>query len=132
MTFEETMDSLGAELGFPLSVLDGKASFEASSAKGGEPMDIEIKELLEGEIAVITADLGALPEEGAEELMRAMLEANHIFDGTGGASFSVDDGRVKLERYVRFQELGRGEGANVVMPFIAKARRMVDEIAAKS
>ncbi len=126
MTFEETMEALGAELGVPLAVEDGKACFEASSTEGGEPMDIEIKELLEGEVAVMTADLGAMPEEGAEELMRAMLEANHIFDGTGGATFSVDDGRVKLERYLRFEELGRGEGANVVMPFIVKARRFAE------
>ena len=132
MTFEETMESLGAELGVPLSVEDGKACFEAVPAGGGDVIEIDFKELLEGVVAVMSADLGEMPKEGAEALMKDMLEANHLFDGTGGATFSVDDGRIKLERYVRFEDLGRGEGANAVMPFIAKARRWADNIAAKS
>ena len=132
MTFEETMESLGAELGVPLSVEDGKACFEAVPAGGGDVIEIDFKELLEGVVAVMSADLGEMPKEGAEALMKEMLESNHLFDGTGGATFSVGDGRIKLERYVRFEDLGRGEGANAVMPFIAKARRWADDIAAKS
>jgi len=52
-----------------------------------------------------------------------MLEANHLFDATGGAALSVEDGRAKLERYVGIVAFHRGHGAKIVVPFIDMARR---------
>lgn len=122
MTFEEAMESLGAELGVPLPVEDGKTTFEAASTAGDKVIEIEIVENSEFGLAVITADLGAMPEENSEALMMEMLEANHLFGGTGGSTFSVEGGRVKLERYVLLSDLGGGEGSKVIMPFLRTAR----------
>jgi len=123
------MESLGAELGVPLSVENGKASFEAAYAGGDKSMDIDIEEYKEFELAFMTADLGEIPKENGEALMMEMLQANHLFGGTRGATFSVDGGRAKLERYVLISDLGRGEGAKVIMPFLATARHWAEIVA---
>ena len=39
---------------------------------------------------LVSAIVGELPQEGGEELCRTLLEANHLFEGTGGATFSVE------------------------------------------
>jgi len=124
------MESLGRELGVPLVVEDGAASFEAQpGGEGGTTVDVTITAMDDGAFADMTADLGELPAEGAESLMLRMLEANHLFAGTGGASLSVEDGRAKLERRVRLCDLGRGEGANVVLPFVATAGTWAELVA---
>ena len=124
------MESLGRELGVPLVAEDGEVSFEAQpGGEEGNPIEITITAMEDGLSANMTADLGELPAEGAEPVMMQMLEANHLFEGTGGASFSAEDGRAKLERYVRLCDLGRGEGANVVMPFIAMAASWAEIVA---
>jgi hypothetical protein len=58
-----------------------------------------------------------------------MLEANHLFGGTGGASLSVEGTRAKLERRFSLAELGRGEGGSVLVPFFATVREWRDAVA---
>ena len=69
----------------------------------------------------MSADLGKLPSDDIEALASRMLEANHLFAGTGGAALAVDGDRVLLERRVRIDALARGEGANVMYPFVDSA-----------
>jgi len=121
MTFADAMESLGTELGVPLVVDDGTAAFEVDRGDDDDVMDVELTACEDGESVDMSADLGEMPEKGAEELMMKMLEANHMFEGTGGAALSVEDGRAKLERRVSLASLGRGEGAKVVMPFLGMA-----------
>ena len=122
MVFEDAIASLGKGLGADLSVEDGVAEFTAAPEDGGEQVEISISEMDDGVSALLCADLGEMPSEGTNELMLRMLEANHLFDSTGGATLSVDDGRVKLERYVGLVELQRGDGAGVVAAFVGVAR----------
>ena len=121
MMFEDAMASLGDELGLPLEVEDGTAGFEASFDDGEEPVSIEISADGDEDFAVVSADLGELPSDDVEEFATRMLEANHLFAGTGGASLSVEGDHALLERRVRLEVLSRGEGANVMYPFIASA-----------
>lgn len=122
MGFEDAVASLGRDLGIDLAVEDGVAEFVAASADGGEQIDVTISELDDGVSAALCADLGEMPAKGADGLMLRMLEANHLFSATGGASLSVEDGRAKLERYVGIAALQRGDSARIVPPFVATAR----------
>ena len=122
MGFEDAVASLGRDLGIDLAVEDGVAEFVAASADGGEQIDVTISELDDGVSAALCADLGEMPAKGADGLMLRMLEANHLFGATGGASLSVEDGRAKLERYVGIAALQRGDSARIVPPFVATAR----------
>lgn len=122
MTFEDAMASLGKELGLPLEIENGKAGFEASFGDDGEePVSVEISADGDDDFVVISADLGELPSDDIEAFATRMLEANHLFAGTGGSSLSVEGDRALLERRVRLEDIARGEGANVFYPFIASA-----------
>lgn len=122
MMFEEAMASLGDELGLPLEIEDGRAGFVASFGDGGEePVPVEISADGDEDYAVVSADLGELPSDDVEAFATRMLEANHLFAGTGGAAFSADDGRALLERRVRLDALARGEGADIVHSFLGSA-----------
>ena len=123
MAFEDAIASLGSDLGMDLAVEDGVAEFVATSEDGGERIEVSISEMGDGASAALCADLGEMPDKGADELMFRMLEANHMFDATGGATLSVEDGRAKLERYVGIVAFQRGYGTNVVLPFVETARK---------
>ena len=129
MAFEDAIASLGKELGIDLTVEDGVARFTATPESGSKQVSVSISEMDDGVSALLCADLGEMPSEGANELMLRMLEANHLFASTGGATLSVDDGSVKLERYVGLVELQRGEGARVVAPFVEVAREWLGIVA---
>ncbi len=122
MTFEDAIKSLGAEFGVDLEPEDGAVSF-AIAGDDGDSVDIVVREAEDRESADISADLGELPAAGGDALLLEMLEANHLFGGTGGAALSVDGTRAKLERRVPLTELGRGEGSRVLAPFLATAGR---------
>jgi len=126
MAFEDAMATLGKELGVDLSVEDGAAWFLATPEDGGRQIEVSISVMDDGDSVALCADLGEMPSEGASELMLRMLEANHLFSSTGGATLSVDDGRVKLERYVGLVNFERGEGANIIAPFLNTAKIWAD------
>ena len=89
--FEEAMAVLGRELGLELQVRDGVASFDAMvDVASGASMRIDLTHVPERRGVMVSAHVGELPQEGGEELCRTLLEANHLFEGTGGATFSVD------------------------------------------
>ena len=97
MTFEDAIAALGAEFGVELSGEGGTAGFEVASEDGDfEPVDVTLTYEPEGEMLLVSVDVGAVDPEGGDEPLLKMLEANHMFSGTMGASFCVDDGRAKL------------------------------------
>ena len=122
MEFEDAIAALGKDIGIDLAVEDGVVAFVATSKDDDEPIEISISAMDDGESAVLCADLGEMPSAGADELMLRMLEANHLFDATGGSSLSVEDDRAKLERHVNLVAFQRGEGAKIVLLFVEMAR----------
>ena len=131
MMFEDAIKSLGAEFGVELEPEDGVAVFTVSD-DGDDSVDIVVREAEDHEHADISADLGELPADGAGELMMEMLEANHLFGGTGGGALSVEGSHAKLERRSSLAELGRGDGVGVLVPFLDSARRWRGIIAGDS
>ena len=116
MTFDDAIAALGEEFGVTLSAEDGTASFEVSSEDGDfEPVNVTIAYEPEDEMLLISADAGAVDLEGGDEKLLKMLEANHMFSGTMGASFSVDDGRAKLQRRIRLDAFWREGGKPALM-----------------
>ena len=43
-----------------------------------------------GDLVLLRADLGVLPEENREMLLTAILEANYLYQGTGGCTLAID------------------------------------------
>lgn len=128
MTFEDAIAALGEEFGVTLSAEDGTASFEVSSGDGDlEPVNVTIAYEPEDEMLLISADAGAVDLEGGDEQLLKMLEANHMFSGTIGASFSIDDGRAKLERSIRLDAFWREGGKALLMSLFKSVQAWREE-----
>ena len=116
MTFEDAIAALGAEFGVELSGEGGTASFEVASGDGDfEPVNVTLTYEPEDETLLVSADAGAVDLEGGDEPLLWMLEANHMFSGTMGASFCVDDGHAKLQRRIRLDVFWREGGKTILM-----------------
>lgn len=129
MTFETAMSSLGAELGFDLPVKEGVARLHVSSPDEDED-DIEVEFSASPNCGgvLLSAEVGDV--DFVDDL-RPLLEANHVFFETSGATLSIEDGIIYFERYIPFTIIGRFGGAPVVRAFVSSAmewRRRIDEM----
>ena len=52
-------------------------------------------------------EIGELPEHCREALLTAILEANHLYRGTGGATLALEPGapRLLIQKYTWFERL---------------------------
>ena len=85
MRFEEQIEALGSKIGVPLQVDD-----EGSCVLSVDDMTVTLQSIPESEAAGFWGEIGEPPPQGLEKLLSAMLEANHMFRGTGGATISRD------------------------------------------
>lgn len=98
--FEEAVAVFGKVLGLELQEKDGAVSFDAIvDAEAGVALRIDVVHFPETKNMLVSADLGELPRDGEERLCRTLMEANHLFEGTGGATLSVE----RETRHVRFE-----------------------------
>lgn len=96
MDSHELMAALGAKLGVDLELEDGVCALEADGLR------VVIHDLPALEAIALVGDAGEPPPGRLEGLYRALLESNHLFRDTAGATLSVDPatGRVSLCRMV--------------------------------
>ena len=95
MDASEIISAFGEKLGIGLEFdADNVCSFEADG------MVVTFHNLREIDEIVIMGDLGEPPPWNLEHLYRAMLEANHLFNATFGAtiSFNAESGHFALCR----------------------------------
>lgn len=85
MRFEEQIEALGKKIGVPLQVDD-----EGACVLSVDDMTVTLQSIAEIEAAGFWGEIGEPPPQGLEKLLSAMLEANHMFRGTGGATISRD------------------------------------------
>ena len=57
---------------------------------GIDDMVVTIQEIAEEGIITTYAEIGEPPPQGLEQLLDSMLQANYLFQGTGGATISRD------------------------------------------
>ena len=116
METTELLKDLGTRLGIPLEPdADGVCAFEADG------LFITIHDLAElGAIALI-GDLGDPPPERLEGLYAALLEANHLFRDTGGATISrnPESGRLALCRMLSHSTLSPDGFYDAVERFVS-------------
>ena len=83
-------------------------------------MDVVIQGMDAAHAVAFVAPVGEPPPERPERLYRMLLEANHAFGGTGGATLSVnpDGGYVYLCRQLDVRTLGVDEFAKALEQFL--------------
>ena len=55
-----------------------------------EGLTVMLMDVPEARRMLTTAEIGPVPEAGRDQFYSSMLEAMHMFEGTNGASFSID------------------------------------------
>ena len=121
MNFEETIRTAGTALGVKFTVENGACAFSAGE-DDTSGVTILMQEVADHNVMLTAADLGELPPQGREELYRAMLEANNIFTGTGGATLSLDSAdHVLLQRFDHLETFARQGAGRMIAGFVETA-----------
>lgn len=94
MTFGELIDGLGKSLGIELTDEGGATAVEVD----GTPV---ILHAANDDLLLIHADLGEVAPDSRDRVFAAAMEANFLYQGTGGATLAVDsrDGHLHLQKY---------------------------------
>ena len=115
MTFTTLLETLSQRLGTPLEDAGGASALEID----GRPVILQDA----GDLLLLRAEIGDLPEEGRESLLTAVLEANHLYGGTGGGTLALEPGvpRLLLQKYTWFDRLDPDTVPELVGRFAATA-----------
>jgi hypothetical protein len=99
MTFATLLETLSERLGTPLEDAGGASALEID----GFPVILQDA----GDLLLLRAEIGDLPEDGREPLLTTVLEANHLYGGTGGGTLSLEPGvpRLHLQKYTWLDRL---------------------------
>ena len=94
MTFGELIEGLGKKLGVELTDEGGAAAVEVD----GIPV---VLQRASDDLLLVHADLGEVAPENRDRVFAAAMEANFLYQGTGGATLAVDsrDGHLHLQKY---------------------------------
>ncbi len=117
MTFEDLIGALSRTLGVEIEDAGGAAAVEIDGTV------VVLQDA--GEMLLMRAEIGEFPQEGKEALMRSAMEANYLYQGTGGATLAVNpaDGHLHIQKYNWLERLD----ANMAFDML---ERFADTIAA--
>ena len=94
MTFGEMIEGIGNNLGVELVDEGGAAAVEVD----GNPI---ILQMADDDLLLMHADLGEMAPENRDRIRAAAMEANFLYQGTGGATLAVDprSSHLYLQKY---------------------------------
>jgi len=94
MTFGELIDGLGKSLGIELTDEGGAAAVLVD----GNPI---ILQAAGDDLVLVYADLGEIAPDCRDRVLAVAMEANFLYQGTGGATLAVDSrkGHLHLQKY---------------------------------
>ena len=94
MTFGEMIDGIGKNLGVELVDEGGAAAVQVD----GNPV---ILQMAGDDLVLVHADLGEMAPENRDRVLAAAMEANFLYQGTGGATLAVDprSSHLYLQKY---------------------------------
>ena len=94
MTFGELLEGIGKNLGVELADEGGAAAVEVD----GNPI---VLHMADDDLLLIHADLGEMAPENRDRIRAVALEANFLYQGTGGATLAVDprSGHLYIQKY---------------------------------
>ena len=128
MSFEDAIAALGKEFDVELSAEDGAVGFGVSSDGGDfEPVNFTLTYEPENEMMLVSADAGEVDLESGDEPLLKMLEANHMYSGTEGATFCLDGSRAKLERLISPEAFWREGGKSILMSLFRSVQAWREE-----
>lgn len=93
MTFGEVIESLGERLGRDIEDAGGAAAVDIDG------IVVVLQDA--GELLLLRAEVGEVPADGREEILASAMEANYLYQGTGGSTLALDPstGRLVAQKY---------------------------------
>ena len=112
MTFGKLIEDMGKNLGVELvdeggaTVVEVDGSAIAIHAAGAD-------------LLLIHADIGEIPPENRDRVLAAAMEANFLYQGTGGATLAVDsrNGHLHMQKYNWLDRLDAEKAAEDIANF---------------
>ena len=94
MTFGELVDGIGEKLGIGIENAGGAAALEIDGRT-------VVLQMADDDLLLVRADLGEIPPDRRDSFAYAALEANYLYQGTGGATLAVNpaDSHLHLQKY---------------------------------
>ena len=94
MTFGELVDGIGAKIGVGIENAGGAAALEIDGRT-------VVLQMADDDLLLVRADLGEIPPDRRDSFAYAALEANYLYQGTGGATLAVNpaDAHLHLQKY---------------------------------
>ena len=131
MTFEKLIEDLSARLGAEIEDAGGAFALDVD----GETVVLQQAGLPAGDLLLMRADLGEVPPEKAAQLALAALEANFLYQGTGGATLAMDPagGHLYIHRYDWLDRLDANMTVEALSHFADTAaawRRILNDVPA--
>lgn len=87
------MEALGKRLETEVEDAGGAAAVEIDGT------DVVLQDA--GELLLLRAEVGEIPEDGKAEILASAMKANFLYQGTGGATLAVNpaDGMLHIHKY---------------------------------
>ena len=116
MCFEDIVAVISRAFSVELKVVQDTTVFEVASEDGGTKVQVIVQDVSERNLVLLLADLGEPPPDGGERLLRTMLEANNLFEGTVGATLALDaaTGHCRLQKVEAPDALANDAEAKIV------------------
>jgi len=98
MEIREQADTLLSRLGDTLGLALALDADGACGLRLDDRLDLTLRLEPEQAALLVYSQVGALPAIQAEAVLRRLLSANHVWEGSGGATWSLLDGELVLAR----------------------------------
>ncbi len=115
MTFSDLLQLASERLGVEIEDAGGAAGVEID----GAPVVLQDA----GGLLLLRAELGTIPAKGREAVLAAAMEANWLYQGTGGATLALDPagGGLGLQKYTWLDRLDADAAFETLERFAATA-----------
>ncbi len=129
MTFGELIGALGERLGMELPDEGGASAVDID----GNEIVIQ---LADDDLVLLHSDLGELPVSAQNDIVSAAIEANYLYQGTGGSTLAVNPrtGHLHIQKYNWLERLDPEKAVDTLTRFAETAsawRRMAGECASR-
>ena len=129
MTFRELMGELSSRLGMEVEDEGGASAVEIDGL-------VIFMVGANDDLILLHADLGEIPPDVREDVIDAAMEANFLYQGTGGCTLAVNphDGHLQLQKYNWLERLDGDKIINTLERFANTAaiwRKMAQDLVAK-
>ena len=109
MDIHEQAGALVRELGTCLGITLALDADGACGLRIDDSLELTLRLEPRQQALLVYAQVHALPDTGAGSVLQHLLAANHVWEESQGATWSLHDGQITLARLLSLRELDAGQ-----------------------